>query len=172
MAIVPYSDLWYLVSRNCLDVFGNEYGDKRELPMHNTARNLSALGLGLSISALVGWLLLRENKRVRELSAITVKSRSRDTELDEVPAIPLPMEPIEERDPVASTSAEDDLTQIDGIGRTFADALHAIGIRRFEQLAKQTPDDLAGRLAQHTTVTAQRIRNKDWIGQAQRLAKA
>ncbi|RPI99654.1 MAG: DUF4332 domain-containing protein, partial [Chloroflexi bacterium] len=68
--------------------------------------------------------------------------------------------------------AEDDLTQIDGIGRTFADALHAIGIRRFEQLAQQKPDDLAERLAAYTSVTAQRIRNKDWIGQAKRLAKA
>ncbi len=91
-------------------------------------------------------------------------------ELDEVPAIPIPMEPIEEPDHAAA--AEDDFTQIDGIGRTFADALHTIGIHRYEQLAKQTPDALAERLAHHTSVTAQRIRNKDWIGQAKRLAKA
>jgi predicted flap endonuclease-1-like 5' DNA nuclease len=138
--------------------------------MHKTARNLSALGLGLSISALVGWLLLRENKRIRELSSITVKSRSRDVNLDEVPAIPLPMESLEAADDPAS--GEDDLTTIEGIGPMFADALRAIGIRSFEQLAKQKPETLAERLAEHTTVTAQRIRNRDWIGQAKRLAKS
>ncbi len=65
--------------------------------MHKTARNLTALGFGLSVSAIVGWLLLRENKRGRELTAITIKSRNRDIEPDNMPPIVLPLDAFKKR---------------------------------------------------------------------------
>jgi hypothetical protein len=136
--------------------------------MHKTARNLTVLGFGLSASAIVGWLLLKERKREKESSGITVKSRSRDTNLDDMPPIVLPLETLEGSE---ASQEEDTLTQINDIGPRFAAALRAIGITRFEQLAKQTPEALADQLAQHVTVRPQRIRDKDWIGQAARLAK-
>jgi predicted flap endonuclease-1-like 5' DNA nuclease len=65
---------------------------------------------------------------------------------------------------IKSPAVPDDLTEIDGIGLTFAQALNNIGIRTFAQLAAQNPDDLAQRLA--VRVTADRIRRDGWIEQA------
>jgi hypothetical protein len=136
--------------------------------MHRTARNLTALGLGLSVSAIVGWLLLRESKRGRELPIITIKSRGRDAGLDDMPPIVLPLEALEGSDNATTgePTGEDDLTQINDIGPRFAAALRAIGITRFAQLADQTPETLAERLAPHVTVRPQRIHARNWIGQA------
>jgi hypothetical protein len=136
--------------------------------MHKTARNLTVLGFGLSASAVVGWLLLRERKREKESSGITVKSRSRDTNLDAMPPIVLPLGTL---DGSEESPREDTLTQINDVGPRFAAALRAIGITRFEQLAQQTPAALAEQLAQHVTVRPERIRTKDWIGQAAQLAR-
>ena len=142
--------------------------------MHKTARNLTALGLGLSVSAIVGWLLLRESKRGRELPIITVKSRSHDAGLDDMPPIVLPLDALEGSDEETATAAgqtgDDDLTQIKDIGPRFAAALRAIGITRFDQLAAQTPDTLAERLVPHVSVRPQRIHDRDWIGQAAQKA--
>jgi predicted flap endonuclease-1-like 5' DNA nuclease len=135
--------------------------------MHKTARNLTVLGLGLSVSAIVGWLLLKESKREKESAGITVKSRSRNTDLDDMPPIVLPMEDWES----GEETGEDDLTQINDIGPRFAAALRAVGVTRFEQLARQTPEALAAQLAPHAAIRPQRIRDRDWIGQAARLAK-
>jgi predicted flap endonuclease-1-like 5' DNA nuclease len=136
--------------------------------MHKTARNLTALGFGLGVSAVVGWLLLRESKRGKKLPAITVKSRRHDAGSDDMPPIVLPLEALENPEKLA----EDDLTQIKDIGPRFAAALRAIGITRLEQLASQTPESLAEQLTPHITVRPQRIRDRDWIGQAaQRVAK-
>ena len=137
--------------------------------MHKTARNLTALGLGLSVSAIVGWLLLRESKRGRELPTITVKSRSHDAGLDDMPPIVLPLDALEgsdEEPAAAAEPADDDLTQINDIGPRFAAALRAVGITRFDQLAAQTPETLAELLTPHVTVRPQRIHDRDWIGQA------
>jgi predicted flap endonuclease-1-like 5' DNA nuclease len=165
--------------------------------MYRPIRNFTLLSIGLTISAVVGWLLLRENKRTKETTNLTVKSRTRPSEPDEMPKIVLPLETLESERPPdsdgkgttasaettraevkarASTSgvletAADDLTQINGIGPRFAQALQAIGITRFAQLAEQTPDALAERLAGHVTVNPQRIRASDWIGQAAEFAK-
>ena len=46
-----------------------------------------------------------------------------------------------------------------------------MGITRFAQLAKETPEGLAERLAPMINVRAQRIRNNDWIGQAAQFAR-
>ena len=143
--------------------------------MYKTARNLTVLGVGLSISAIVGWLLLRESKRGREVLRLTIKSQGRTSEPKDLPEIVLPLESLESRsEPVAGTSdmPSDDLTQIRDIGPRFAEALKAIGITGFAQLAEQTPEGLAKQLAPHIAVRSQRIRTKDWIGQAARLAKS
>jgi hypothetical protein len=142
--------------------------------MHKTARNLTALGLGLSVSAIVGWLLLRESKRGRELPIITVKSRSHDVGLDDMPPIVLPLDALDASDEEPAAAAkqadDDDLTQINDIGPRFAAALRAVGITRFGQLAAQTPETLAELLTPHVTVRPQRIHDKNWIGQAAQKA--
>jgi predicted flap endonuclease-1-like 5' DNA nuclease len=136
-----------------------------------TARNLTVLGIGLGISAAVGWLLLKESKRAKEVTRLTIKSQIRSTEPENFPHIVLPLEALEgKEDLAAAAESGDDLTKISDIGPRFAEALATIGITRYAQLAAQTPETLAGRLAPYINVRAQRIRDKDWIGQAARLA--
>jgi len=145
--------------------------------MYKTVRNLTVFSLGLGVSAVVGWLLLKESKRDQNAASVTVRSQTRTTEPDEIPQIVLPMEPIPAEEPATApaqktvASQPDDFTAINGIGPRFAEALHAIGISRFAQLADQDPDDLANRLAAHVTIRAARIRENDWIGQARALAQ-
>jgi predicted flap endonuclease-1-like 5' DNA nuclease len=138
------------------------------------ARNLIVLGFGLGVSAIVGWILLKENKKSNEQPTLTIKSQSRVTQPDAMPQIVLPLDDLEPETPVAVPAEEngdqDDLTQIAGIGPRFAEALRAVGITQFVQLAQETPDDLAAKLAAHVTVSAQRIQNNNWIGQAADLA--
>lgn len=147
--------------------------------MYKTARNLTVLGAGLSASAIVGWLLLRESKRNKTPTTTTVTSKHRN-EVEQMPKIMLPLEPLGDNTP-ASTSADtkpntaaaqDDLTRINDVGPRFAEALGLIGITSFKQLAAQTPDALAERLIPHVNVRAQRIRDKNWIGQAAQLAQS
>jgi predicted flap endonuclease-1-like 5' DNA nuclease len=138
-----------------------------------TARNLTVLGIGLGISAVVGWLLLKESKRAKEVSRLTIKSQIRSPEPEDFPHIVLPLEALEAKEDIAPAVDEaDDLTRINDIGPRFAEALAAIGITRYAQLAAQTPETLAERLAEHISVRAQRIRDRDWIGQAARLARS
>lgn len=139
--------------------------------MYKTVRNTTMLGIGLSISAIVGWLLLKETRREKEPSSVTIKSQVRSPETDPVPQIVLPLEALE---PDASTNdiSDDDLTRINGIGPRFAEALTTIGVLSFTQLANQTPESLAEQLAVHVNITAQRIRDNDWIGQAAQLSES
>ena len=141
--------------------------------MFKTARNLIALGIGLGTSAVVGWLLLKENKRQQENGEVTIGSRLRSPEEESPPAIQLPLETLEEAAPAPTDTdtAPDDFTQINGIGQRYAEALVQAGITRFEQLAAQTPEALAELLAPYARVRAERISDKDWIGQAARLAQ-
>ncbi len=154
--------------------------------MYKTARNLTLLGTGLSISALVGWFLWRENRRDAEPGAILIKSTHQANDLSEIQNIVLPPEALQADEPEstpaaplappsalpqANTSA-DDLTLINDIGPRFSEALNAIGITTYRQLAEQTPENLAQRLADHVTVRAQRIHDKNWIGQAAQLAQS
>jgi hypothetical protein len=145
--------------------------------MHKTARNLMVLGTGLGISALVGWLFLRESRRSRDDAPVLIKSQSRTTEPSVMPNIVLPLDTMVSGDGVESpdtdqkaAETEDDLTRINDIGPRFADALHAIGITSYAQLAKQSPDALARELTPHVRVTARRIQDKDWVGQAAQFA--
>lgn len=147
-----------------------------------TARNLTVLGIGLSVSAVVGWLLLKENKRTKELPTLTIKSQNRAKEPETLPKIVLPLDSLEAEDPVPDIAASkttqvdtkttpDDLTRIKDIGPRYAEALQAIGILSYAQLAQQTPEALSEQLAPHVSVRAERIRDRNWIGQAAQLAK-
>ncbi len=138
--------------------------------MFKTARNLIALGIGLGTSAVVGWLLLKEGKRQPESGEVTVSSQRRSPEAQSPPAIKLPLEALEEA-AAAPEAPVDDFTVINGIGPRYAEALVKVGITRFDQLAAQTPEKLAALLAPHVRVRAERISDKDWIGQAARLAQ-
>jgi len=69
--------------------------------------------------------------------------------------------------------AQDDLTSIDGIGPTYANALHAISIYRFADLAQREPDELAEALhvQANVKITAERIKSDAWIDQARALGQ-
>lgn len=135
--------------------------------MYKTTRNLTVLGIGLGVSAVVGWLLLRENKRQDSDASVTVTSQRRQSGTTESPQIVLPLDTLEEEE----AGQADDLTEINGIGPRFAEALQALGITRFEQLSEQDSETLAERMNAYVSITAQRIDDKDWIGQAARLAQ-
>lgn len=137
--------------------------------MYKTLRNISLLGVGLSVSAIVGWLLLREAKRDKELTTLTIKSQSRVSEPDETTRIVLPLNALDAE--AEQSELADDLTEIKDIGPRFAQALQTIGITSFARLAQQTPEDLADQMSKHVTVRAERIRNNNWIGQAAERAK-
>lgn len=67
----------------------------------------------------------------------------------------------------------DNFEIIDGIGSTWAKALHKIGVHRFEDLARCTPQGLSKTLREKakTNVPPGRIETKNWIGQARALAQ-
>jgi predicted flap endonuclease-1-like 5' DNA nuclease len=82
---------------------------------------------------------------------------------------PAPPSPVSSR-PVSApppVKKADPLTTIDGIGPAFEQALNALGITTFADLARQDVDELAARLP--VRITAERIRRDQWIEQAQRL---
>jgi hypothetical protein len=70
------------------------------------------------------------------------------------------------------TEAHDELEAIHGIGPTFAQALHKVGIHHYADLSNYTPEKLSLLLSQEAGVKApaERIETKDWIGQARQLA--
>lgn len=145
--------------------------------MRHTTRNLIVLGLGLGVSTLVGWLLFRERRgkwfEGRAGHALP------DSAALEMPQIVLPIRPSVTEEVVISSKSSapaasdsgDDLTRVKDIGPKFANALRAIGITHFSQLAEQSPDELASKLMPFVKVRPQRIRDNDWIGQAKDLAK-
>jgi predicted flap endonuclease-1-like 5' DNA nuclease len=66
-------------------------------------------------------------------------------------------------------AVEDDLTKIKGIGPKFAAALHALGVRRYADIAGWTDEDVK-RVAEALHVTRTRIENAGWIAAARALA--
>ena len=62
---------------------------------------------------------------------------------------------------------DDDLTRIKGVGPAMAEALYALGIRSFGQLAAQDAESLAARLP--ARISAARIVRERWIEQAHAL---
>lgn len=143
--------------------------------MIKKAWSAAVLGLGLGVSAVVGWLILRESKRKEDARTVTVKSQVGGAP-EEMQPIVLPREALEERaeEPEAAEAPEggDDFTRIRGIGPRFAQALRDAGITTFAALARETPDSLAELMAPYVAVRPQRIRDFDWIGQAKAHAQA
>jgi hypothetical protein len=62
-----------------------------------------------------------------------------------------------------------DLTAIDGIGPAAAKRLHAAGITSVGDLAHHTAQRVAAMLGPDNRITARRIRDENWIGQARKL---
>lgn len=143
--------------------------------VNKLARTVAVLGVGLGASSIVGWLLLRENKRIREARRTVVKSQFLSSPPEPLQEIVLPREALDEvsSDPQpAAHSTNDDFTKIKGIGARYAEALIAAGITHYAQLAGQTPEALAALLLAHApNISARQIASKDWIGQAARLAR-
>ena len=90
-------------------------------------------------------------------------------ELDEPKPEPKP-KPASKAKPkiAAAVGAPDDLTRIKGIGPQLNDLCHSLGVQRFDQIAKWTPDDVA-EVDQYLKMKG-RIDRDDWIGQAKILA--
>ena len=70
----------------------------------------------------------------------------------------------------AALPTPDPLIEIKGIGPSFVQALNALDIYTFAQLARQDADDLATRM--NVRVTADRIRRERWIEQARERSQA
>lgn len=69
--------------------------------------------------------------------------------------------------PPAAISQSDDLTELKGVGPKVAQALRAIGVTRFDQIAAWTEADIDD-VAPKIKTAAGRIRKSDWIAQAKR----
>ncbi len=110
------------------------------------SRNIALLTLSFMTSVLVGWLLIEEEHLLRGRSAMPRQLPGRSV----------------------ATDHGDDLTVIEGIGESYARALNSIGITSFSDLAHQDPAELSQRL--EGRVSATRIRNQNWIGQARQLS--
>ncbi len=65
----------------------------------------------------------------------------------------------------------DDFTRISGIGKVLDRRLHQAGVTSYADLAGLNPEKIASLLADAGAVSAGRIGNEDWTGQAARLAK-
>lgn len=65
---------------------------------------------------------------------------------------------------------EDDLTAIHGIGPKFAEALRALGVTRFADVAAWSPDDVAT-YAERLGTSARRIERDGWVASAAALAE-
>jgi len=98
-------------------------------------RFLEGFVFGIAIGALLGWL----------------SQRYLWPALQTVPARPGPAE-----------VPPDDFVVLHGVGPAFAERLHEAGIHTYADLARLTPEEVAGRCQ----VPAWRIRRDDWIGQA------
>lgn len=70
----------------------------------------------------------------------------------------------------AKDSGKDDLKEITGIGPVFEKELNAKGYTTFEQISKLTEEEME-KLAEIDGVTADLIKNEDWVGQAKELLK-
>jgi hypothetical protein len=70
----------------------------------------------------------------------------------------------------SSANAMDDFKRITGIGPAIEQHLHEAGILTFAQLAALAPADIAARVSGIAGMSAERITEQDWPGQARELA--
>ena len=68
-------------------------------------------------------------------------------------------------------NAQDDLTQIKGIGESHAADLQELGYTTFKQISELSDDDITNIAASIAGVTEDTIQDQDWIGQAKELIK-
>lgn len=66
--------------------------------------------------------------------------------------------------------AQSDLKQISGIGPVFEEALNERGYHTLEQISQLTEEEMEA-LAEIDGLTADLIKNEDWVGQAKKLLK-
>ena len=130
-------------------------------------RQVVLLVLSVATSFLVGWLLIERN----QAGQIRLSLRR--------PTLPkglLPQNFLAEAEPTQSLRLPDDnsvpmddLTIIDGIGQSYARVLNEMGVKTFAELAQRDPGEIARQ--SRGRISAQRIRNQDWIGQARQLSR-
>lgn len=65
----------------------------------------------------------------------------------------------------------DDFTRVSGIGKVLDRRLHQAGVTSYADLAGLNPEEIASLLADGGAVSAGRIGNEDWTGQAAKLAQ-
>ena len=70
-----------------------------------------------------------------------------------------------------SKMSADDFKKINGIGPAIERRLHDSGIQTYAQLASKTPDELFKIFENRAGMSADRINQQDWIGQAQKLVQ-
>lgn len=104
----------------------------------------------------------KEEELERRASATTEPAQPRRASRPRPAASP-PAELLTERPP-----QPDRLQAIAGIGPVLERVLNELGIYRFKQLARMTPDNIEW-LASRIDWFPQRIQREDWVGQARRL---
>jgi predicted flap endonuclease-1-like 5' DNA nuclease len=125
--------------------------------MSKFVRAFGYFSLGLGISLIIGYWLKQEELRSRRLASQPPAGRN---EIDD--HIVLSNKTLD-----AADDLSDDLTRIRGIGPKIAEALAAIGITRYRQLALAQADDLLERLQEVRGINSDKV--TDWIKQAAEL---
>ena len=148
----------------------------------NLGENLPLIIIAIVVLALVLFLLFRPRQRVKLSNSTPLR-----------PHMTAPKPPAEGRDIIgeaaAATSdvageilrapvhrtlegdeAPEELTRIKGVGPKFADALNGLGITRFEQLARLTPEEVE-RLDEQLGPFRGRLQRDRVVEQADYLAR-
>ncbi len=125
-------------------------------------RQIVLLVLSAATSAIIGWLLIESDQANRR--KLTVKSSTKPQQL-----LPKPEPTLSLPTPKAEANRVDDLTIIDGIGKTYARVLNELGVKTFRELARRDPAELSRQ--SNGRISAERIRHQDWIGQAKLLSR-
>jgi predicted flap endonuclease-1-like 5' DNA nuclease len=148
----------------------------------NLGDNLWLIIIAMIVIAIVAFLLLRPGQRVRLSDSTPLRPHMIDPKpeaegrgLDwEAAAATSDLVGEIIRAPVhealAGGEQRDELTQLKGVGPKFADALHAHGIYRFEQLARLTPVEIE-RLDTHLGPFRGRIQSDRVVEQADYLGR-
>ena len=131
--------------------------------MSKFARILGFFSFGLAISLIITYWLKQEEAR----------SRTRLAPVNLSPAPPKPVEPpivLSHKALDAAEESSDDLTRIIGIGPKIAEALHAIEVHNFADLATASADELLPKLQGVRGISIEKI--KRWIDQAKEFTRS
>ncbi|HLA44138.1 MAG TPA: DUF4332 domain-containing protein [Aggregatilineales bacterium] len=135
--------------------------------MSKLARAFGYFSLGLGISLLIGYWLKQEELRNRKLITREPEKPSGDED-SPVVLSQKTLNAAKKTPPPIPAEAADDLTQLRGVGPRTAEALQAIGITSYRQIASASAENLLSRLQDVRGITAQKI--ESWIEQAAELA--